>query len=60
MRFRLRTLLIVLAVGPVVLAVALWQLQDWKARRSKAEAAAVWHWRVASARILTDVKLPSI
>ena len=32
MRYRLRTLLIVLALGPPVVAVAWWQYANWRAR----------------------------
>jgi hypothetical protein len=37
MRFRLRTLLIVLALGPMVFAGAWFAWQDWRARQAKAE-----------------------
>ena len=37
MQFRLRTLLIVLAVGPMVLAGAWFAWQDWRTRQAKAE-----------------------
>ena len=37
MKYRLRTLLIVLALGPPVLAVSWWGCQEWQARRAAAE-----------------------
>ena len=42
MRFRLRTLLIVLAVGPVVLAMGWWEYAAWKVEQERraTEAAA--------------------
>jgi hypothetical protein len=38
MRFRLRTLLIVLAVGPVVLAFGWRKYSDWKAEQERRRA----------------------
>jgi hypothetical protein len=40
MQYRLRTLLILLAVGPVALAASYWAVKDWQARRAEAEAKA--------------------
>jgi hypothetical protein len=37
MRFRLRTLLIVLALGPIVLAVAWWLVEPYMIRRPPSE-----------------------
>ena len=34
MRYRLRTLLIVLALGPAFLAVAFWGYSKWRSRRT--------------------------
>jgi len=36
MRFRLRTLLIVVAVGPMVLAAGWWGWREWQERRAAA------------------------
>ena len=38
MRFRLRTLLIVLAVGPVVLAGTWWKYSAWRTEQSRLRA----------------------
>jgi hypothetical protein len=35
MRYRLRTLLIVLALGPLVLAVSWWKYDAWKAEQER-------------------------
>jgi len=35
MRYRLRTLLIVLALGPLVLAVGWWKYDAWKAEQER-------------------------
>ena len=51
MRFRLRTLLIALALGPVFLAVAYWGAKEWQ--RRQAEAAA----REAAARFAPSIDL---
>ena len=41
MRYRLRTLLIVLAVGPPVLAISYSAVRDWQRRQAEAEAMAI-------------------
>jgi hypothetical protein len=38
MRFRLRTLLIVLAVGPMVLAMSFEALKEWQRRKAEEKA----------------------
>ena len=38
MRYRLRTLLIVLALGPPLLAFGWWRYSAWKAERARQEA----------------------
>jgi hypothetical protein len=38
MRYRLRTLLIVLAVGPMVLALCWWKYAAWKAEQAQQKA----------------------
>ena len=40
MRYRLRTLLIVLALGPIFLAVFFWGVQEWQRRQAEAAARA--------------------
>jgi hypothetical protein len=52
MRFRLRTLLIVLAVGPVVLAVLYWSDQAYEAYRIRT----LRHWDEMAVEGLLDDK----
>jgi|GEM_PF-5322176 len=40
MQFRLRTLLIVLAVGPIFLAACYWGAKEWQRRQAETEAMA--------------------
>jgi hypothetical protein len=53
MRYRLRTLLILLAVGPIFLAASYWTAKDWQRRQREAAA------RTATSRaIVMDVIWP--
>jgi hypothetical protein len=53
MRYRLRTLLILLAVGPIFLAASYWAVKDWQRRQREAAA------RTATSRaIVMDVIWP--
>jgi hypothetical protein len=40
MRYRLRTLLILLAVGPIFLAVSYWAVKEWQRRQAEVESRA--------------------
>jgi hypothetical protein len=51
MRYRLRTLLILLAVGPVFLAVSYWGVKEWQRRQAEVEARAE-----ARAKALADAQ----
>jgi hypothetical protein len=58
MRFRLRTLLIVLAVGPVVLAAGWWKYTAWKAEQAQQKALEAEKARIAELIELTTWREP--
>ena len=51
MRFRLRTLLILLAIGPPMLAVGYWGWREWQERRAaEAERQAMFNFYFGATR----------